>query len=139
MAAAPIGENYSGPVLFEGAAAPQLLAEVLGRNLHIGRKGVVGRKCRVDSGVTEELAVAAPLDSPATETVLLESLAIAREASVAFPARLWLRVVGHDIRIGAHACEVVSILFAPGSKDQSFAFDHVSYRPATPRARRLRA
>ena len=38
MAAAPMGENYSGPVLFEGVAAPQLLAEILGRNLHISRK-----------------------------------------------------------------------------------------------------
>ena len=38
LAAAPMGENYSGPVLFEGVAAPQLLAEVLGRNLHINRK-----------------------------------------------------------------------------------------------------
>ena len=38
LAAAPMGENYSGPVLFEGAASPQLLAEILGRNLHISRK-----------------------------------------------------------------------------------------------------
>ena len=38
MAAAPMGENYSGPILFEGVAAPQLLAEILGRNLHISRK-----------------------------------------------------------------------------------------------------
>ena len=37
-AAAPVGENYSGPILFEGVAAPQLLAEILGRNLHISRK-----------------------------------------------------------------------------------------------------
>ena len=42
IAAAPVGENYSGPVLFEGAAAPQLLAMVLGRNLHIARKPVGG-------------------------------------------------------------------------------------------------
>ena len=38
LAAAPMGENYSGPILFEGVAAPQLLAEILGRNLHISRK-----------------------------------------------------------------------------------------------------
>jgi hypothetical protein len=38
LAAAPMGENYSGPILFEGVAGPQLLAEVLGRNLHISRK-----------------------------------------------------------------------------------------------------
>ena len=38
LAAAPMGENYSGPILFEGVASPQLLAEVLGNNLHISRK-----------------------------------------------------------------------------------------------------
>ncbi len=38
IAAAPMGDNYSGPILFEGVAAPQLLAEILGRNLHINRK-----------------------------------------------------------------------------------------------------
>jgi hypothetical protein len=38
LAAAPMGENYSGPILFEGVAAPQLLAQILGRNLHISRK-----------------------------------------------------------------------------------------------------
>jgi TldD protein len=38
LAAAPMGDNYSGPILFEGVAAPQLLAEVLGHNLHISRK-----------------------------------------------------------------------------------------------------
>jgi TldD protein len=38
LAAAPMGENYSGPILFEGVAAPQLLAEILGGNLHISRK-----------------------------------------------------------------------------------------------------
>jgi hypothetical protein len=38
LAAAPMGENYSGPVLFEGVAGPQLLAEILGSNLHISRK-----------------------------------------------------------------------------------------------------
>ncbi len=38
LAAAPMGDNYSGPILFEGVAAPQLLAEVLAHNLHISRK-----------------------------------------------------------------------------------------------------
>jgi hypothetical protein len=38
LAAAPPGDNYSGPILFEGVSAPQLLAQVLGRNLHIARK-----------------------------------------------------------------------------------------------------
>ena len=40
IAAAPLGDNYTGPVLFEGVASPQLLAEVLGRNLHISRKPI---------------------------------------------------------------------------------------------------
>ncbi len=43
MAAAPLGENYSGPILFEGVASAQVMAEVLGRNLHIARKTVGGR------------------------------------------------------------------------------------------------
>jgi len=38
LTAAPMGDNYSGPVLFEGVASAQLMAEVLGRNLHINRK-----------------------------------------------------------------------------------------------------
>jgi len=37
---APVGETYNGPVLFEGAAAAQLLAELLGRNLALTRKPV---------------------------------------------------------------------------------------------------
>jgi TldD protein len=40
IAAAPMGENYSGPILFEGVASAQLMAEILGRNVHIGRKPV---------------------------------------------------------------------------------------------------
>jgi TldD protein len=40
IAAAPMGENYTGPVLFEGVASAQLMAEILGRNLHIARKPV---------------------------------------------------------------------------------------------------
>jgi TldD protein len=41
MAEAPVGENYSGPVLFEGAAGAQLFAEVFGRNLALTRKPVL--------------------------------------------------------------------------------------------------
>jgi TldD protein len=37
---APVGETYNGPVLFEGEAAAQLLAELLGRNLVLTRKPV---------------------------------------------------------------------------------------------------
>ena len=40
LANAPLGETYSGPVLFEGMAAPQVFAEVLGRNLALSRKPV---------------------------------------------------------------------------------------------------
>jgi TldD protein len=40
IAAAPAGEDYTGPVLFEGVASAQLMAEVLGRNLHIARKPI---------------------------------------------------------------------------------------------------
>ncbi len=37
---APRGESYTGPVLFEGVAAPQLTAQLIGRQLWIPRKPV---------------------------------------------------------------------------------------------------
>ena len=37
---APKGEDYSGPVLFEGMAGAQIFAEVLGRNLALTRRPV---------------------------------------------------------------------------------------------------
>ena len=37
---APVGEPYTGPVLFEPEAAAQLLAEVLGRNFALRRRPV---------------------------------------------------------------------------------------------------
>ena len=40
LAHAPKGEDYSGPVLFEGAAGAQILAETLGRNLGVPRRPV---------------------------------------------------------------------------------------------------
>jgi TldD protein len=40
LAAAPRGDDYTGPVLFEGRAAAQILAELLGRNLGLSRKPV---------------------------------------------------------------------------------------------------
>ena len=40
LAHAPKGEDYSGPVLFEGAAGAQILAETLGRNLGVSRRPV---------------------------------------------------------------------------------------------------
>jgi hypothetical protein len=43
LAKAPKGEDYSGPVLFEGAAGPQIFAELLGRNLALTRKPEGGR------------------------------------------------------------------------------------------------
>ena len=40
LSKAPPGEIYNGPVLFEGVAGPQILAEVLGRNLALPRPPV---------------------------------------------------------------------------------------------------
>jgi hypothetical protein len=40
LAHAPKGEDYSGPVLFEGTAGAQILAEVLGKNLTLTRRPV---------------------------------------------------------------------------------------------------
>ncbi len=41
LAHAPRGEDYSGPVLFEGAAGAQIFAEVLGKNLTLSRRPVM--------------------------------------------------------------------------------------------------
>lgn len=41
LASAPLGEEYTGPVLFAGEAAGQLFAEVLGRNLVALRRPVM--------------------------------------------------------------------------------------------------
>ena len=40
LARAPVGETYNGPVLFQGVAGAQLLAQLLGRNLVLTRKPV---------------------------------------------------------------------------------------------------
>jgi len=53
IAAAPLGEDYTGPVLFEGQASPQLLAEVLGRNLHLSRKPVAAPGSAAQAATTE--------------------------------------------------------------------------------------
>ena len=53
IAAAPLGEDYTGPVLFEGQASPQLLAEVLGRNLHLSRKPVTAPGAASQAATTE--------------------------------------------------------------------------------------
>jgi hypothetical protein len=41
LAHAPKGEDYTGPVLFEGAAGAQIFAEVLGKNLSVARRPVM--------------------------------------------------------------------------------------------------
>jgi hypothetical protein len=43
LAHAPMGEDYSGPVLFEGEASPQIFAEVLAKNIALTRP-VVGAR-----------------------------------------------------------------------------------------------
>lgn len=43
LSSAPKGEEYNGPVLFEGDASPQLFAELLGANLALGRRPEGGR------------------------------------------------------------------------------------------------
>jgi hypothetical protein len=43
LAHAPKGEDYNGPVLFEGDAAPQVFAEVLAKNLTLPRAPAGGR------------------------------------------------------------------------------------------------
>ena len=40
LAAAPMGEAYSGPILFEGAAAAQMFADVLGSQLNLTRRPI---------------------------------------------------------------------------------------------------
>ncbi|MBI5084266.1 MAG: hypothetical protein HZB13_06685 [Acidobacteria bacterium] len=40
LAAAPIGQAYSGPVLFSGAAAPQIVSEIIGSHLGVMRRPV---------------------------------------------------------------------------------------------------
>ena len=53
MAAAPLGDSYDGPVLFEGQASPQLMAELLGRNLHISRKPITAPGAPAQTTSTE--------------------------------------------------------------------------------------
>ncbi|HXM42967.1 MAG TPA: metallopeptidase TldD-related protein, partial [Bryobacteraceae bacterium] len=54
-ASAPKGEDYSGPVLFEGTAGAQLFAEVLGANLALTRRPVMepGRNSAVPASELE--------------------------------------------------------------------------------------
>jgi hypothetical protein len=41
LAAAPVGEDYSGPVLFEASASPQIFAQLLGNQLSPSRRPVM--------------------------------------------------------------------------------------------------
>ena len=43
LAHAPKGEDYNGPILFEGEASPQIFAELLAKNLALGRQQSGGR------------------------------------------------------------------------------------------------
>ena len=55
VARAPQGEDYSGPVLFEGKAGPQVFAEVLGQNFALPRRPVMepGRNASAASSELE--------------------------------------------------------------------------------------
>jgi TldD protein len=55
LASAPRGDDYSGPVLFEGAAGAQIFAEVLGANLALPRRPIIdsGRNTYVASSELE--------------------------------------------------------------------------------------
>lgn len=52
---APVGEDYSGPVLFEGGAGAQVFAEILGRNLGLTRRPVGENGGRGGATVLSEL------------------------------------------------------------------------------------
>jgi hypothetical protein len=49
LARSPKGEDYNGPVLFEGDAGPQIFAEVLSKNLTLSRAPTGGRGGAVQS------------------------------------------------------------------------------------------
>jgi len=53
LAHAPKGEDYNGPVLFEGAAGAQLFAQVLGENLTVTRRPEGGRGGGAPAGELE--------------------------------------------------------------------------------------
>jgi TldD protein len=53
LAKAPKGEDYNGPVLFEGSAGAQLFAEVLGENLGVTRRPEGGRGGGAPAGELE--------------------------------------------------------------------------------------
>jgi predicted Zn-dependent protease len=70
MASAPLADDYSGPVLFEGVAAPQIIAELLGRNLALSRKPVS------DPGSGGGGALASELEGRMGSRILPESFTV---------------------------------------------------------------
>ncbi len=57
LAHAPVGEDYSGPILFEGSAGPQVFAEMLSTNLGLSRKPVGETRGRASAVDTSEFEV----------------------------------------------------------------------------------
>jgi hypothetical protein len=53
LAASPKGEDYNGPVLFEGEAGPQVFAEILAKNLTVTRQTSGGRGGSAPAGEFE--------------------------------------------------------------------------------------
>jgi hypothetical protein len=54
LAHAPVGDDYSGPILFEGGAGPQVFAEMLSTNLGLSRKPVGETRGRASAADTSE-------------------------------------------------------------------------------------
>jgi hypothetical protein len=99
LAKAAKGEDYSGPVLFEGMAGPQVFAEVLGKNLALVRRPAGGRGGSAPAGDLEGRMGARVLpdtfdvvDDPAQKEwrgrPLFGSYDVDREGVMAKPLRL---------------------------------------------------
>jgi predicted Zn-dependent protease len=98
---APAGENYNGPVLFEGVAGPQIMAELLAPNFALGRRpvGEPGRPVpylpselenRIDSKILPDFLniVDDPTKKDWNGSALLGSYDIDEEGVVATPVTL---------------------------------------------------
>jgi hypothetical protein len=98
---APVGESYSGPVLVEGIAGPQLIAELLAPNLAPGRRpiGEPGRPVpffaselegRIESRVLPEFldVVDDPTQTSANGVALIGGYSIDEEGVAAKPLTL---------------------------------------------------
>jgi TldD protein len=99
LAKAPRGEDYSGPVLFEGTAGAQVFAEVLGKNLALLRRPAGGRGGAAPAGDLEGRVGARVLpdsfsvvDDPTQKEwrgrPLFGTYAVDREGVMAKPLRL---------------------------------------------------